>query len=42
MEIAIVVLIMFFVLSYGGAINTKKLYQDNKQIFSYLKEESEA
>ena len=38
MEFAIVVLIILFVLSYGGAINTKKLYQDNKELFAYLKE----
>ena len=38
MEFAIVVLIILFVLSYGGAINTKKLYQDNKVLFAYLKE----
>ena len=38
MEFAIVVLIILFVLSYGGAINTKKLYQDNKALFAYLKE----
>ena len=38
MEFAIVVLIILFVLSYGGAINTKKLYADNKALFAYLKE----
>ena len=38
MEFAIVVLIILFVLSYGGAINNKKLYQDNKALFAYLKE----
>ena len=38
MEFAIVVLIILFVLSYGGAINTKKLYADNKAVFAYIKE----
>ena len=38
MEFAIVVLIILFILSYGGAINTKKLYADNKALFAYLKE----
>lgn len=38
MEFAIVALIVLFVLSYSGAINTKKLYEDNKQFFAYLKE----
>ena len=38
MEFAIVVLIVLFVLSYGGAINTKKLYEDNKKLFALLKE----
>ena len=38
MEFAIVTLIILFVLSYGGAINTKKLYEDNKVLFSLLKE----
>ena len=38
MEFAIVVLIVLFVLSYGGAINTKKLYEDNKTLFALLKE----
>ena len=38
MEFAIVVLIIFFMLSYSGAINTKKLYRDNKALFSMLKE----
>ena len=38
MEFAIIVLIVIFVLVYGGTINPKKLYQDNKEIFSLLKE----
>jgi len=38
MEFAIVVLIMVFVLSYSGAISTKKLYEDNKKLFAMLKE----
>lgn len=38
MEFAIIVLIILFVMSYGGAINTKKLYADNKALFAYLKE----
>ena len=38
MEFAIIVLIILFVLSYGGAINTKKLYKDNQVLFAYLKE----
>ena len=38
MEFAIVVLIVLFVLSYSGAISTKKLYEDNKALFSLLKE----
>ena len=38
MEFAIIVLIILFILSYGGAINTKKLYSDNKALFAYLKE----
>ena len=38
MEFAIVVLIVLFVLSYSGAISTKKLYEDNKTLFSMLKE----
>lgn len=38
MEFAIIVLIMFFVLSYGGAISTDKLYQDNKALFAIIKE----
>ena len=38
MEFAIVVLIMLFALSYGGAIDSKKLYQDNKKFFKMLKE----
>lgn len=38
MEFAIVVLIILFVLTYGGAINTKKLYEDNRVLFEMLKE----
>ena len=38
MEFAIVVLIVIFTLSYSGAINTKKLYEDNKKFFMMLKE----
>jgi len=38
MEFAIVVLIILFILTYGGAISTKKLYEDNKVLFSLLKE----
>jgi len=38
MEFAIVVLIVLFVLSYSGAINTKKLYENNRKLFALLKE----
>lgn len=38
MEFAIVLLIVLFVLTYTGAINTKKLYEDNKVFFAMLKE----
>ena len=38
MEFAIVILIMLFALTYGGAIDTKKLYDDNKKFFAMLKE----
>lgn len=38
MEFAIVVMIILFILTYGGAINTKKLYEDNKALFALLKE----
>ena len=38
MEFAIVLLIVLFVLSYSGAISTKKLYEDNKELFAMLKE----
>ena len=38
MEFAIIVLIIIFIFSYTGAINTKKLYSDNKALFSMLKE----
>lgn len=38
MEFAIVILMVVFVLSYTGAINTKKLYEDNKKFFALLKE----
>ena len=38
MEFAIVVLIILFIFSYSGAINTKKLYEDNKALFGLLKE----
>ena len=38
MEFAIVILIIIFVLSYRGIINTKNLYQDNKALFDLLKE----
>ena len=38
MEFAIVVLIVIFVLSYNGTISTKKLYEDNKELFAMLKE----
>ena len=38
MEFAIIVLIIIFVLSYTGAISTKKLYEDNKNAFALLKE----
>ena len=38
MEFAIVVLIILFILTYSGAISTKKLYDDNKVLFSLLKE----
>lgn len=38
MELAIIVLILTFMFTYTGAINTKKLYEDNKQVFNYFKE----
>lgn len=38
MEFAIVALIMIFILTYSGAINTKKLYNDNKKAFNFIKE----
>lgn len=38
MEFAIVVLIILFILTYSGAISSKKLYEDNKVLFSLLKE----
>lgn len=38
MEFAIIFLILIFIFTYNGAINTKKLYQDNKEMFSYIKE----
>lgn len=38
MEFAIVVIIVLFVLSYSGAISTKKLYEDNQALFSLIKE----
>ncbi|MBR3660814.1 MAG: hypothetical protein IKN63_02810 [Bacilli bacterium] len=38
MEFAIVVIIVVFVLSYSGALSTKKLYEDNKNFFMILKE----
>lgn len=38
MEFAIVILIIIFILSYRGIINTKHLYQDNKALFDLLKE----
>lgn len=38
MEFAIILLIVLFVLSYTGAINTRKLYEDNKKLFAMLKE----
>lgn len=38
MEFAIVVLIILFAMTYSGAINPKKLYQDNKEFFKMLKE----
>ena len=38
MEFAIVVLIIIFVLSYRGALSTKKIYEDNKKFFVMLKE----
>lgn len=38
MEFAIIILIVIFILSYRGIINTKNLYQDNKALFDLLKE----
>ena len=38
MEFAIVILIVLFILSYGGAFSTKKLYEDNKELFNMIKE----
>ena len=38
MEFAIVILIIIFVLTYRGAINSEKLYQDNKALFGIIKE----
>lgn len=38
MELAIIVLILAFMFTYTGAINTQKLYEDNKQVFNYFKE----
>ena len=38
MEFAIIFLILIFIFTYNGAISTKKLYEDNKEMFSYLKE----
>lgn len=38
MEFAIVVLILLFILSYSGTINTKRLYSDNKKFFEIIKE----
>ncbi len=38
MEFAIVIVIIIFTLSYNGTLSTKKLYEDNKQLFALLKE----
>ena len=38
MEFAIVALIMVFILTYSGAVDTKKLYEDNKGAFAFIKE----
>jgi len=38
MEFAIIVVIALFILSYNGAVDSKKLYEDNKALFSILKE----
>ena len=38
MEFAIVVLILLFILSYSGTINTKRLYSDNTKFFEIIKE----
>ena len=38
MEFAIIILIILFILSYGGSLSTKKLYEDNKALFNLLKE----
>ncbi len=38
MEFAIVIVIVIFALSYNGVLSTKKLYEDNKQLFALLKE----
>ena len=38
MEFAIVILIIFFVLIYGGFLNTKNFYHENEALFSLLKE----
>ena len=37
-EFAIILLIILFVASYSGAIDTDKLYEDNKKLFELLKE----
>ncbi|MBQ8471911.1 MAG: hypothetical protein IJ501_00230 [Bacilli bacterium] len=38
MEFAIIAIIVIFTLAYTGAINTKKLYTDNKALFDLIKE----
>ena len=38
MEFAIVIVIIIFILTYRGAISTKKIYEDNKTLFALLKE----
>lgn len=38
MEFAIIIIIAVFILSYSGALSTKQIYEDNKALFSMLKE----
>ena len=38
MEFVIIIIIVVFLLSYSGALSTKQIYQDNKALFSVIKE----